>query len=111
MSQVEVAKQIIAEYERHGWKLRRVLSRPSSREELHAANLFGDSELIDSEINALWFSRPSHAQREAWELRLISEHAYALFEAFEADETEEEREDVRHEMENRMREHMRGNGA
>jgi hypothetical protein len=54
----------------------------------------------------LWFSRPSHEKREAWELRLISEQAYALFEVFEADESEEDREGARKEMENRMREHV-----
>ena len=72
MSQIDVAKQIIAEYARHGWQLRRVLARPSSRAELHAADSFGDSEMIDAAIDALWFSRPSHAQREAWELRLVA---------------------------------------
>jgi hypothetical protein len=39
-------------------------------------------------------------------LRLISEQAYALFEAFEADDLPEDREDARKEMENRMREHV-----
>jgi hypothetical protein len=110
MSQIEIAQQIIASYEHHGWKLRRVLLRPSSLEEFKSnADIFADAVLIDGEIDALWFARPSHAHREAWELRLISENAYALFEAFEADETEEEREDVRREMENRMRVHTVGN--
>lgn len=110
MSQIEIAQQIIAAYERHGWKLRRVLLRPSSREEFKSrADVFSEAALIDAEINALWFARPSHDKREAWELRLISETAYALFEAFEADENDEQREDVRREMENRMREHTTGN--
>lgn len=110
MSQIQIAQQISAAYERHGWKLRRVLLRPSSRDEFKLnADVFPEAALIDAEIDALWFARPSHAQREAWELRLISEHAYALFEAFEAEETEEEREEVRREMENRMREHTTGN--
>lgn len=64
------------------------------------------AEVRDSDFDALWFSRPSHAEREAWELRLISEQAYALFEAFEADETEEDRREARLEMENRMRSHV-----
>jgi hypothetical protein len=110
MSQIEIAQEIIAAYERHGWRLRRVLLRPSSREEFKSsADTFSGAALIDGEIDALWFARPSHEEREAWELRLISENAYALFEAFEADETDEEREDVRREMENRMREHTVGN--
>ena len=59
---------------------------------------------------ALWFARPSHADREAWELRLIAEQQYALFEAFEADESEEDREEARLEMENRMRDHAKSKG-
>jgi len=112
MSQTDIAKQIITTYEGHGWELRRVLLRPSSRDEFKScADVFREAALIDAEIDALWFARPSHAKREAWELRLISENAYALFEAFEAEETEEQREDVRREMENRMREHTAGNGT
>lgn len=110
MSQIETAHEIIAAYERHGWKLRRILLRPSSREEFKSSvDVFPGAVLIDAEIDALWFARSSHDKREAWELRFISENAYALFEAFEADENEEEREDVRREMENRMREHTAGN--
>lgn len=110
MSKVEIAQEIIAAYERHGWKLRRVLLRPSSRAAFQTyGEVFPELPLIDAEIDALWFARPSHEQREAWELRLISENAYALFEAFEADESEEDREDARREMENVMREHTTGN--
>ena len=105
----ELFKEIIAAYRRHGWELRRVLLQPTTRSDLgeQAAGLFAEAKLSDSEINALWFARPSHAGREAWELRLAAEQPYALFEAFEADETEEEREEARIEMENKMREHQR----
>ena len=104
MNQIELAKDIIAAYERHGWKLRRVLLSATTREEIKdAGKVFGDSVLIDSEFDALWFARPSPVLREAWELRLISEQRYALFEAFEADESEEDREELRREMENRIR--------
>ena len=105
MNQIQLAKDIIAAYERHDWKLRRVLLSGTTREELkHAGNVFGDAILVDTSFDALWFARPSPAQREAWELRLIAEQPYALFEAFEADESEEDREEARLEMENRMRE-------
>lgn len=104
----ELFREIIAAYQRHGWDLRRVLLKPTTRSELgkQAAGLFAEAKLIDSEIDALWFARPSHAGREAWELRLVAEQPYALFEAFEADETEEEREEARIEMENKMRAHQ-----
>lgn len=99
-------REIIATYQRHGWKVRRVLLRTATRDELDAGarELFEDAELIDSDFDALWFSRPSTGGREAWELRLIVEQPYALFEAFEEDEPEEAREEARREMENRMRE-------
>ena len=104
----EVFREIIATYQRHGWELRRVLLKQATRSDLgeQAAGLFDEAKLIDSEIDALWFARPSHAGREAWELRLVIEERYALFEAFEADETEPEREEARIEMENRMREYL-----
>ena len=106
MNVVALAQQIMATYEKHGWTLRRALLRPSTEQERQQiAQAFPDAALINSEIDALWFARASHAGREAWELRLIAEQPYALFETFEADESEEDREDVRREMENKMREH------
>jgi hypothetical protein len=101
----ELFREIIAAYQRHRWELRRVLLKPATRSDLgeQAAALFDEAKLIESEFDGLWFARPSHADREAWELRLVAEQRYALFEAFEADETEEEREEARIEMENKMR--------
>ena len=88
-------------YRKHGWQLRRVLLRPETRAELSV-----EVPVKEAEFDALWFSRPSHNDREAWELRLLAQTQYALFETFEADETEEEREDLRVEMEARMREYL-----
>lgn len=64
----------------------------------------------ESEVDAMWLSRPSAGGREAWELRLISDPPYALFELFEPDEPEEDREDVRREMEARLAEYVAGGG-
>jgi hypothetical protein len=100
--------EIIANYRRHGWELRRVLLRPATRTDLNESmpEHFKDALLIEAEFDALWFSRPSHAGREAWELRQVAIQPYALFEAFEADENEELREEARREMENLMRAHL-----
>ncbi len=98
--------EIMATYHKHGWQLRRVLLRPETRAAV-AAELFGQAAIIETDFDALWFARSSEAGCEAWELRLIAELRYALFEAFEADEGEADREEVRLEMENRMREHAR----
>ena len=106
MDTPELISEIIATYQRHGWELRRVLLRPETQAAL-AADLFGQAVIIESDFDALWFARSSQAGREAWELRLIAELRYALFEAFETDESEADREEVRLEMENRMREHAK----
>ena len=106
MNALELIQEIIATYKRHGWQLRRMLLRPKTRAALAAQEeVFASASIQHSEFDALWFARASHAGREAWELRLIAEQRYALFEAFEADESEEDREEVRREMENRMREY------
>ncbi len=104
----ELFKEIIANYQRHGWELKRVLMKPATFARLkdQTAELFNEAKLIESEFDGLWFARLSQAGREAWELRLVAEQPYALFEAFEADETEEEREEARLEMENKMREQV-----
>ncbi|MDX6306219.1 MAG: hypothetical protein QOI77_3188 [Blastocatellia bacterium] len=102
---LELFKEIIATYQRHGWELKRVLIKPDTRNELKDAEVFSEASLSDGEFDALWFARPSQGGREAWELRLVAENPYALFAAFESDETEEEREEARLEMEHQMREH------
>lgn len=107
MNLPELFSETLTNYRRHGWQLRRVLLRPESRAALgpSAATLFENAALQESTVNAVWFARDSHAGREAWELRLVGATPYALFETFEPDETEEEREEVRQEMEARLREY------
>ena len=94
---------LLATYRKHAWELRGALLQPETLAEL--GDLVKDVPVKEAEFDALWFSRPSHNNREAWELRLLAQSQYALFETFEADETEEEREDVKLEMEARMREY------
>src|ERR1051325_3608545 len=99
--------EILATYQRHGWQLRRMLLRAETRAALdHELDPAVGVISKEAEFDALWFSRPSQQEREAWELRLVTETPYALFETFEADETEEQREEVRLEMEARMREYL-----
>ena len=107
MNQIERIREILATYVKHGWRLGRVLVRTETRAELTeaASGLFEDAEVREAPFNALWFVRRSDTGREAWELRLLAETPYALFETFEADEVEEDREDVRREIETRMGEY------
>ena len=111
MNYRDLIKEIVNTYQQHGWELQRVLLRPETRAELSAqpaSDSFSlhDMRLKEAQVDGLWFSRPSHEQREAWELRLLAENPFALFETFEVDETEEQREEVRREMEARLREYV-----
>jgi hypothetical protein len=110
MGHRKLIQEIIGTYRKHGWELRRVLLRPETRAEMQsepdlpAVTL--DLVLVgEADVDGLWFSRPSHEEREAWELRLLAENPFALFETFEKDETEEQREELRGEMEARLREY------
>lgn len=107
MNLLERFSETIANYRRHGWQLCRVLLRPESQAEIGdaAATVFESAPVSEFPCDALWFARPSQMGREAWELRLVAETPYALFETFEADEAEEDREEVRQEMEARLREY------
>jgi|ERR1700752_1336630 len=103
--------ELIATYRKHGWELRNALMQPATLAELHSqeAELLNKVPVKEEEFDALWFSRPSHNNREAWELRLLAQTQYALFETFEAEETEEERNEVKREMELRLRDYVSGN--
>jgi hypothetical protein len=98
--------EIVATYRRHGWQLQRVLLRPETAAKLgDQLKTLDDARVDEAEVDGLWFSRPSYEQREAWELRLLSENPFALFETFEKDETEEQREEMRRELEARLRDY------
>src|SRR5882762_7558149 len=110
MTQSELIDDIVGTYQKHGWQFRGVVLRPETRVELDAEPAFASlpldgSQIEAGEVDGLWFSRPSYEEREAWELRLLAENPFALFETFEKDETEEQRQEMRREMEARLREY------
>ena len=114
MNQIEQAREIARLYLKHGWQLRRALLRSETLALLAAqadtagepsSEVFAGVTPTESPVDALWFSRPAGAGRESWELRLVSDAPYALLEIFESDEVEEDREDVRREMEARLRDY------
>lgn len=111
MKKANLFIELVATYRKHGWELRSALMQPATLAELQSqeAQLLNRVEVRESPVDALWFSRPSSQNREAWELRLLEQTQYALFETFEADETEIQREEVKLEMEARLREHVVGN--
>ncbi|MCA1634576.1 MAG: hypothetical protein LC802_13010 [Acidobacteria bacterium] len=100
-------EEVLALYRGHGWQLARVLMSAESRAGLpqsvgDGAERFGGVAVTESVVDAMWFRRASQGGREAWELRLVGDPPFALLEVFEPDEAEEDREDVRREMEARL---------
>ncbi len=103
MISVGQIQEIIGQYEKHGWTLRRVLLCPSTMESLGASKIdFGDAPATRAEIDAAWFSRSS-AGGEAWELRRLSGSPFALIEIFDEDDDEDVRDEARSEIEQRMK--------
>ena len=111
MKIADLFMELVATYRKHGWELRGALMQPVTLAELKTeeAQLLDKLTVKDATLDALWFSRPSHQNREAWELRLLAQTQYALFETFEADETEEQRDEAKLEMEARLRDYVTTN--
>ena len=112
MNQLDLMRETIALYHKYEWRVQRALLTTETGAALaaHPLEALAGVALAEHEADALWFARPSHEGREAWELRLVSGTPYALFEAFEADEPEIDREEVRADAEARLREYARNIG-
>ena len=111
MKRLDQFRETLDTYRRYGWRLARVMMHPDALAELRASTggeVFEAVAAREFPFDAMWFVRPAEGGREAWELRFVSQSPYALFEMFEADEAEEDREDVRREMEAKMRARMSG---
>ena len=96
--------EIIATYNKHGWTLRRVLltQRLNERIERDKTAVFGDTAVLESSIDAAWFSRPPKVGATAWEIRYLGDIPYALVE--HADEADPEFENVLRRVESNLRE-------
>lgn len=104
MIDAQAIAEIIATYQKYGWFLRRVLLTRDSDKMLQAAKdeLFGDVEIVDSAIDAAWFSRPPKSDGVVWELRYFGNIPYALLE--NVDENDPEFENILSGIELRLRE-------
>jgi hypothetical protein len=82
---------LVDQYEKHDWKLRIVLRSDNSAQS--DISLPENVVIEDSELDALWFSRPN-GTRESWELRRIGGSPYALVRFVEPDDPEEVRDEI-----------------
>ena len=76
MIDIESVRQIRAQYEKHGWTLRRVLLSEAPSSEVIEA--LGDAETSLSDLDAAWFSRSSKPGKVTWELRRLTGAPFAL---------------------------------
>ncbi len=97
-------EQMIAQYTKHGWKLRRVLLSVNADE---LGGVFGDAEIRGSDLDAAWFSRASKPDVIAWELRSLARTPYALVTGVPVDAGEDEAEVLLAETEAKMLETQR----
>jgi len=104
MNTRDLIGDLIATYRKHGWELKRVLLQSQTAAELSGEldPILGEAEIREAAIDALWFSRPSHKSGEAWELRLVAENPYALFERFGSEDSAEKRAETFESMEDQL---------
>ncbi|MGI8812070.1 MAG: hypothetical protein ACR2IH_06020 [Pyrinomonadaceae bacterium] len=91
--------EIVAQYEKHGWVLRRVLN---SDPDTSPPSLPAGVHAVSSGIDALWFSRTSLPGTEAWELRRLTSLPFALVKVIADDVSDSEREDILSDVEENM---------
>lgn len=100
-------EQILSQYRKYDWILRRVLLTEDLQNEIaeQTKELFGEEiEIVASEIDAVWLSRISITGSETWEIRHLSVVPFALVEVFDEEEDEAVREERLHELEAELKE-------
>jgi hypothetical protein len=102
MIDAEAVGEILAQYNKHGWTLRRALLSRDSRSGFPQFD--GSVKLIKSDLDALWFSRQSKPESEAWELRRLSALPFALVTVVPTDASDAELEAALAQIESDMRE-------
>ena len=114
MIKAEAIRAIVSQYEGFGWQLRKVLLQPQLRASLEADlnDLFDHVDVIESDLDAAWFTREAKDGGMAWELRALHESPFALIEVVDADVSNSELNDILSDAEARLRERRwsRGNG-
>jgi hypothetical protein len=96
---------VIAQYQKFGWRLRRVLSTAKNSDAvlLFVSERFPDVSIEQNKLDALWFSRTNRSA-ETWELRRLSGPPFALVQVIDANTPENERDQILRSVEDRMAE-------
>jgi hypothetical protein len=105
---VDAVKAILSQYERFGWQLHHLLMADDMRNSLGSAagEFFGGMEILNSDLNAAWFSRPAENGRIAYELRALDATPFALLDSTSADADEIELRDMFVDVEQQLRDRL-----
>lgn len=99
-------EQILDQYKKYGWNLRRVLLSAESGKNCDLS-LFNDADIVDAKLDAIWFSRSSRPDSTAWELRHLSNDPYALVTGVPSGSSKAETDAILEDTENKMLDVMR----
>lgn len=92
MMDTQAIQGLLAQYQKFDWHLHHVLMTREMRDTLPETldALFENAKIDESDINAVWFSRPAANGRVAFELRALNNTPFALVDSSEpgADETD-----------------------
>ena len=101
-------REILSQYKNFGWRLERVLLTPDLKKSLGDSIkvLFEDKTIIESDLDAAWFSRPAANGRIAWELRSLTSTPFALVDSSEPEGDESELAEIFSRIEDQMRQRL-----
>ena len=77
MIDAQTVNDLVFQYEKHGWKLERVLLTSDLFIKLDLAEKYGSAVVHLSKIDAVWFSRPN-GDKMSWEIRRLASSPFAL---------------------------------
>jgi hypothetical protein len=101
-------REILSQYKRFGWQLERVLLTPDLKKSLgeSIATLFENVSVVESDLDAAWFSRPAVNGRIALELRSLTNSPFALLDSSGPAAGESELAEIFSRVEDQMRERL-----
>ena len=102
MTDAATVGEIIRQYAKHGWTLRRALLSDETRDTIAAS--LGEIDIFTSDLDALWFSRRSKPENESWELRRLTGSPFALVAVVPSSASSEEVESTLTQVADDMRE-------
>lgn len=104
----DAVREILSQYNRFGWRLERVLLTSRLKKDLNGsiATLFEGITLVESDLDAAWFSRPAVNGRIAWELRPLTNNPFALVDSSDPEAHESELAEIFSRVEDQMRQRL-----